>query len=90
MQVPLEPVVASLARPLTNRLEHAVDILVFNPPYVPTYDEEMHAAQHDTGISGSWAGGADGMQVTDALLRQVDVGVRRPMIPFTTLSSRNL
>ena len=43
----------------------------------------MGAAQHDTGISGSWAGGADGMQVTDVLLRQVDVGVpvRCPMIP---------
>ena len=42
---------------------------------MPTCDEEMDAAQHDAGISGSWAGGADGMQVTDALLRQVDVGV---------------
>ncbi len=42
---------------------------------MPTYDEEMDAAQHDTGISGSCAGGADGMQVTDTLLRQVDVGV---------------
>lgn len=82
MQVPLEPLVASLARPLTSRLKHAVDILVFNPPYVPTYDEEVDAAQHDTGISGSWAGGADGMQVTDALLRQVNVGVPvwNPMI----------
>ena len=75
VQVSLEPLVASLARPLTSRLKHAVDILVFNPPYVPTYDEEMDAAQKDTGISGSWAGGADGMQVTDALLRHVDVGV---------------
>lgn len=87
MQVPLEPLVASFAGPLTSRLEHAVDILVFNPPYVPTYNEEMDAAQHDTGISGSWAGGADGMQVTNTLLRQVDVGVffsvRRPMIPVT-------
>jgi release factor glutamine methyltransferase len=75
VQVSLEPLVASLARPLTSRLEHAIDILVFNPPYVPTYDEEMDAAQNDAGISGSWAGGADGMQVTDALLRQVEVGV---------------
>lgn len=71
-KVPLEPLVASFARPLTSRLEHSIDILVFNPPYVPTYDEEMEAAQEDAGISGSWAGGADGMQVTDAFLRQVD------------------
>lgn len=53
---------------------------------MPTCDEEMDVAQHDAGISGSWAGGADGIRVTDALLRQVDVGVlfflvRRPMIP---------
>ena len=39
------------------------------------HDEEMDAAQHDTGYSGCWAGGADGMQVTlaDVLLREVDV-----------------
>jgi release factor glutamine methyltransferase len=71
-KVPVEPLVASLARPLTSRLGHAVDILVFNPPYVPTYDEDVDAAQRSVGISGSWAGGADGMQVTDAFLRQVD------------------
>lgn len=47
---------------------------MFNPPYVPTSDEEADAAQRGAGIAGSWAGGADGMQVTDALLRQVDVG----------------
>lgn len=40
---------------------------------MPTYDEEADAAQLYAGIAGSWAGGADGMQVTDALLRQVDV-----------------
>jgi hypothetical protein len=74
-QVPVEPLVASLAHPLMSRLGHAVDILVFNPPYVPTSDEEVDAAQCDAGIAGSWAGGTDGMQVTDALLRQVDVGV---------------
>ena len=73
-KVPLDPVVASLTRPLTSRLAHAVDILVFNPPYVPTYDDEMDGAQRDAGIAGSWAGGIDGMQVTKILLGQVDVG----------------
>jgi len=71
-KVPIDPLVASLARPLTSRLAHAVDILIFNPPYVPTYNEEVDAAQRDAGIAGSWAGGTDGMQVTDALLSQVD------------------
>ncbi|KAI0281612.1 S-adenosyl-L-methionine-dependent methyltransferase [Russula aff. rugulosa BPL654] len=86
-KVLLEPLVTSLAHPLTNRLEHAVDILVFNPPYVPTYDEEMDAAQHDAGISGSWAGGADGMQVTDALLRQAD-GLLSPRGRFYLVAVR--
>jgi len=45
---------------------------VFNPPYVPTSEDEVGAAQHGAGIAGSWAGGSDGMQVTDTLLRQVD------------------
>jgi len=63
---------ASLVRPLTSRLANAVDVLVFNPPYVPTCDDELDAAQRRAGIAGSWAGGVDGMQVTDALLGQVD------------------
>jgi release factor glutamine methyltransferase len=74
-QTPIDPLVASLARPLSGRLEHSIDILVFNPPYVPTSDDEVDAAQHGAGIAGSWAGGSAGMQVTDALLSQVDVGV---------------
>ena len=74
-QTPIEPLVASLTRPLSSRLGQAVDVLVFNPPYVPTSDDEADAAQHRAGIAGSWAGGADGMQVTDTLLRQVDVRV---------------
>ncbi|KAI9511780.1 S-adenosyl-L-methionine-dependent methyltransferase [Russula earlei] len=80
-KIPIEPLVASLARPLTSRLRHAVDVLVFNPPYVPTYEVEVDAAQRNGGISGSWAGGTDGMQVTDAFLRQVD-GLLSPLGRF--------
>jgi len=54
------------------RLRHAVDILLFNPPYVPTYSEEVDDAQHGADIQGSWAGGMDGMEVTNLLLQQVD------------------
>ncbi|KAI9462338.1 S-adenosyl-L-methionine-dependent methyltransferase [Lactarius psammicola] len=71
-KIPLDPVVTSLTGPLTCRLVHAVDVLVFNPPYVPTYNDEMDGAQRGAGIAGSWAGGVDGMQVTNALLGQVD------------------
>lgn len=52
-----------------------MDLLVFNPPYVPTYDEEAYDAQSGAAISSSWAGGKDGMRVTDILLDQLDVRV---------------
>ena len=55
---------------------------------MPTYDEEVDAAQRDAGIAGSWAGGADGMQVTDALLRQVDVGHLSPWCFLETAHPR--
>ena len=56
-----------------RRLKHAVDILIFNPPYVPTYDDEADDAQQGASIQGAWAGGKDGMQVTDILLDQGEV-----------------
>ncbi|KAH9836501.1 S-adenosyl-L-methionine-dependent methyltransferase [Rhodofomes roseus] len=71
-KTPIEPLNASLATPLMQRLKHAVDILIFNPPYVPTYDDEADGAQQGADIQGAWAGGKDGMQVTDVLLDQVE------------------
>lgn len=46
--------------------------MVFNPPYVPTYDSEAVDAQDRADLTGSWAGGERGMQVTDILLDQLD------------------
>lgn len=69
----MDPVVANLVGPLKSRLRHSIDLLVFNPPYVPTFDSEAEDAQENKGIAGSWAGGTDGMQVTDILLEQLDV-----------------
>ncbi|KAH9912255.1 S-adenosyl-L-methionine-dependent methyltransferase [Epithele typhae] len=70
--VPIEPILASLVGPLRARLKHAVDLLLFNPPYVPTDAEEADAAQDDAGIAGAWAGGQDGMAITDVVLDQVE------------------
>ncbi|KZP32268.1 S-adenosyl-L-methionine-dependent methyltransferase [Athelia psychrophila] len=71
-KVPLEPVLASLASPLSSRLRRAVDILLFNPPYVPTIPDEADDAQTGAGIQGSWAGGNGGMQITDTFLQTVE------------------
>jgi release factor glutamine methyltransferase len=54
-------------------LHHAVDVLLFNPPYVPTDTDEASSAQSNADIAGSWAGGADGMEITNRLLQDVEV-----------------
>ncbi|ETW87592.1 hypothetical protein HETIRDRAFT_306115 [Heterobasidion irregulare TC 32-1] len=71
-KIPLDPITAYLTQPLSSRLARSIDILVFNPPYVPTFDEEADIAQYRADIAGSWAGGEDGMRVTDRLLGQVE------------------
>ncbi|KAJ6604266.1 S-adenosyl-L-methionine-dependent methyltransferase [Mycena vulgaris] len=71
-KVSLELVNASLAHPLLSRLHKSVDIILFNPPYVPTLHDEASGAQIDGDIGGSWAGGQDGMQVTDRFFPQVN------------------
>ncbi|KAJ7494777.1 S-adenosyl-L-methionine-dependent methyltransferase [Mycena galericulata] len=71
-KVPLELVNASLAHPFLARLHKSVDIILFNPPYVPTIHGEAFGAQNDRDIGGSWAGGQDGMQITDRFFPQVD------------------
>ena len=72
-QVDIQVINASLADPFYQRLSNKVDVLLFNPPYVPTSEGEVLHAQDMRNIQGSWAGGSDGMQVTYAFLDQVDV-----------------
>ncbi|ALC39088.1 CG9960 [Drosophila busckii] len=59
--------------------KRCIDLLLFNPPYVVTSDEELES-QRLTGetpsternLVYSWAGGMDGRRVTDILLEQLD------------------
>ncbi|WBW75165.1 eRF1 methyltransferase Mtq2 [Schizosaccharomyces osmophilus] len=51
------------------RIRKSVDVLLFNPPYVPTEFEEI---PKEANIASTWAGGTDGMDVTSQLLRIVD------------------
>lgn len=71
-KVPLDPITCDLAQPLKTRLQHSVDVILFNPPYVPTDTEEALHAQSDASISGSWAGGMDGMEITNRFLDDVE------------------
>ncbi len=49
------------------RLYKQFDVIVFNPPYVPTPHEELNR----TDIYASWAGGWKGREVVDQLLPQL-------------------
>lgn len=49
----------------------AFDIVVFNPPYVPTDPDEMERALRERDIAASWAGGERGREVIDRCLEGV-------------------
>ena len=81
-----DTVIADLTSPLRNG---SIDVLIFNPPYVPTSNvspmvtDEIHAVFEDCTsgldlfardshlLSLSYAGGVDGMEVTNRLLDQL-------------------
>lgn len=85
-QVALNPVITSLTSSLEKRLEASggVDLLLFNPPYVPTVTSEAEDAQGDCGIAGAWAGGQDGMDVTEKVLKSLKVA----LVPCTYVTRR--
>ncbi|KAI5072033.1 hypothetical protein GOP47_0012139 [Adiantum capillus-veneris] len=63
-----EVVVADLVSGLEKRLDKVVDVLVFNPPYVPTPEHEVGVE----GIASAWAGGDRGRMVIDRMLSIID------------------
>ncbi|GAA5869039.1 hypothetical protein JCM16303_000343 [Sporobolomyces ruberrimus] len=71
-KIPLDPILTNLTSSLLPRLTRQVDVLVFNPPYVETEDEELDDAQADGTIEKAWAGGESGMKVTNKVLEQVE------------------
>jgi len=62
--VSLELLNCNLADPLVDQMKNQVDILIFNPPYVPTEEAEVSSKSL---ISQSWAGGHRGRTVMDQL-----------------------
>ncbi|GAW08140.1 S-adenosyl-L-methionine-dependent methyltransferase [Lentinula edodes] len=70
-KVAVHTINTSLTTGLHQRLKNSVDVICFNPPYVPTMSTEASEAQDLRGIEGSWAGGSDGMQVTNTFLEVV-------------------
>mmetsp|Transcript_10843 Transcript_10843/g.14127 ORF Transcript_10843/g.14127 Transcript_10843/m.14127 type:complete len:275 (+) Transcript_10843:63-887(+) len=63
----IEVLQTSFADAIAERVKNLVDILVFNPPYVPTSSDEVGSR----GITAAWAGGEDGREVIDQFLPKV-------------------
>jgi release factor glutamine methyltransferase len=63
-----EVVQCNLADAVKSRLAGRVDVLLFNPPYVPCDADEFRCA---SGIALAWAGGVRGRQVLDRFLPDV-------------------
>ncbi|KAK8806196.1 hypothetical protein WA171_007281 [Blastocystis sp. BT1] len=66
--IPFTDVIRSnLLQCIGERLKNAVDIIIFNPPYVPTSSEETFLPS----IESAYAGGIRGREVIDVLLPNV-------------------
>lgn len=53
----------------SNFVDNCIDVLIFNPPYVPTPSDEVGSM----GIEAAWAGGVDGREVIDLFLPRIDL-----------------
>ena len=56
------------------------DIIIFNPPYVPTPSSEVGSR----GIEAAWAGGRHGREVIDRFLANLKVLSKRPKLETIT------
>ena len=51
-------------------IDAQIDILIFNPPYVPTTNEELCKSQNEKSLSAAWSGGIDGRIVIDKFIQK--------------------
>lgn len=78
----LSPVMTNVLDSLRSRCREKIDLLLFNPPYVPTTDEEEKQAQSLASIQGSWAGGAYGTKLIETILPEIPVSAQHPRNPL--------
>lgn len=77
LQDHIEIIQGHLTSPFDGRLDNQVDLLVFNPPYVPTDTKELKTEQSSQ-LDLSWAGGHGGRAVIDRFLNEVPRLLSKP------------
>ncbi|CAH9130004.1 unnamed protein product [Cuscuta epithymum] len=84
--VDVECVNTDIASGMEGRLAGLVDVLVVNPPYVPTPEEEVGRE----GITSAWAGGENGVTVINKILPVADKLLsERGWLYLLTLAANN-
>jgi len=68
-----------------TRLGGLVDVLIFNPPYVPTPSEEIGVLP----LPASWAGGVNGMEVLTPVLESLDNILSQKGVFYVILEEAN-
>ncbi|GFZ44711.1 hypothetical protein JCM24511_02435 [Saitozyma sp. JCM 24511] len=86
-QVTVDPVRCNLLKPLLPRVNRGVDILVFNPPYVPTDSAELEQTQASASLGGAWAGGSEGMGITTTVIELLSVSALRSALEWAVPDS---
>lgn len=66
-----------------------LDIIIFNPPYVTTDNEELDNAQKMTDISASWAGGPTGSDIIFNFIEQLSLVLKDDTIIYLLISEEN-
>ncbi|XP_042500867.1 methyltransferase N6AMT1-like isoform X2 [Macadamia integrifolia] len=81
-----EVLLTDIVSGLERRLAGMVDMMVVNPPYVPTPEDEVGRS----GIASAWAGGENGRSVIDRILPIADKLLsNRGCLYMVTLAANN-
>ena len=86
----LEKNVKFIEGDLFNKIENIeFDIIIFNPPYVTTDNEEYKNALVKKDISAAWAGGNKGSETINRFIEQLKKYISDKTIIFLLLSKEN-
>ena len=76
---------------LFNKIDKNIlfDIIIFNPPYVTTDDEEYKKALNEKNIYAAWAGGKKGSETIFKFISQLKDFIKDDSIIYLLLSKEN-